>query len=257
MAKLNPIFAVGKYENIEPAIKAEKIKYPAYVVCTDDETFAFVDKDSNIRRIKGYEQSNIFVVDALPTDNIRTDAFYIYNGVGYLYIDGVPVPVFNNNGDSVTSYDQLENVPIVNKYGEIDSPIVIADLDNGSYSIYGQYQIGGNLETIYVTSQKTIFLVDSDENNKYITKFDADNIFVYTVNLSTANVTINEYVTRSWILSQGYTNTDYVNQAINDLYNRIVTELLVTKVSQLENDLGYLKAEDLGGISEDSIASLF
>ena len=258
MAKTNaPIFAVGKYSSILPAIEAGTITYPSYIFCTDDETLAFVDKDLNIRRIKGYEQSNIIVVDALPSENIRTDVFYIYNGTGYLYVDGVPVPVFNNSGDSVASYDQLENVPIVNKYGEATFPIVLSDLDNGSYAISGHYKIGGNLETVYITSKKVMFLIDSDDENKYITKLDGSNICVYTINLSNMDVMQNEYATQSWVLAQGYTTENYVNEAINTLYNKLVSELLITKVSQLENDMGYLTANDLEGISDKNITNLF
>lgn len=258
MAKSNtPIFAVGKYEDILSGIQSGILTYPSYVICTDDYTWVFVDKELNLRRIKGYEQEAIIHVSTLPTTKFRTDAIYICNGTGYIYINSVPVPIFNNNGSSVASYDQLENTPITNKYGQIASPIVLADLDNGSYSISGQYKIGGYLDTIFVTSSRIMFLIDSDEENKYITKLDAKNICVYTINLETMNVTINEYVTKSWISAQGYTTEEYVTQAINDLYNKLVSELLITKVSQLENDAGYLTANDLKGIGNDKIAGLF
>lgn len=260
MAKSNtPIFAVGKYEDILSGIQSGILTYPSYVICTDDYTWVFVDKELNLRRIKGYEQEAIIHVSTLPTTKFRTDAIYICNGTGYIYINSVPVPIFNNNGSSVASYDQLESIPITNKYGQITSPIVLADLDNGSYSISGQYKIGGYLDTIFVTSSRIMFLIDSDEENKYITKLDAKNICVYTVSLDSMEVVEDKYSTESWVLAQGYTNRDYVNQAITDLYNKIVNDALVdiTKVSQLENDIGYITADDIHGISNVSIANLF
>ena len=145
----------------------------------------------------------------------------------------------------------------MNLHGEVGNTIVLADLDNGCYSITGQYQIGGSIDTIYITAKKTIFLVDSDVDNKYITKFGTGEIVLYTIDSATNNGLINNYVTQAWIAKQGYTNEDYVTQAINDLYQRLVEELLITKVSQLENDAGYLTASDINGIGDDDISGLF
>ena len=73
------------------------------------------------------------------------------------------------------------------------------------------------------------------------------------------NVVKNEYVTQSWILTQGYATINYVDDAINELNQKIASSILdgIAKVSQLENDVGYLTADDFGGISDESIANLF
>lgn len=250
-----PIFSVAKYSSIQPAIDAGTLKYPSYILVRDDWTWAFVDKDSTIKRVKGYQQEAVIVVDTLPMENVRTDVFYFCNDIGYLYINGSFVPVFQDV--NITSYDQLSDVPLIKKYGEVTSPLILADLDNGSYSVSGQYKIGGNLETIFVTSSQVLFLIDSDEKNKYITKLDPKNICTYTINASTLGVTVSNYATENWVLAQGYTTETFVNQAIEDLYNKIASQILITKVSQLENDAGYLTAENFEGISSESIAGLF
>jgi hypothetical protein len=71
------------------------------------------------------------------------------------------------------------------------------------------------------------------------------------------NVVTSKYVTQSWISAQGYATENYINQAIENLYNKIATEMLITKVSQLENDAGYLTAENFKEISYENIDNLF
>lgn len=260
MANSNtPIFAVASRNKIQSYIEQGVLVYPSYVFCKDQNTMVFVDKNLQIQDIKGFNQTSILVVEALPTDNIQSNTFYICNGVGYLSINDVLVPVFKELTEDVSDYDLLKNLPIVNKYGEVSSPIVLFDLENGSYSITGQYKICGNLETVYVPSKSVVVLVDSDEENKYITKLDAKNICVYIVNLNSMDVVIDKYTTESWVLAQGYATESFVEQAIEDLYQKIISEALgsITKVSQLENDAGYLTANDLTEIGDDMIANLF
>ena len=263
MANTTPIFAVASHGKIQSYIDQSILTYPSYVFCKDTNTMVFVDSNLKIQDIKGFNQSSIVVVEELPSENIQSNTFYICNGTGYLLINDILVPVFKDISgeptDSVNDYDKLNNIPIVNKHGEISSPIILCDLENGSYSISGQYKIGGNLDTIYVPSNNVIFLIDSDNINKYITKLDANVICIYTVNLESMNVVKNEYVTQSWILTQGYATINYVDDAINELNQKIASSILdgIAKVSQLENDVGYLTADDFGGISDESIANLF
>lgn len=250
-----PTFAVGTYASILPSINSGVLDYPSYVFCTDTNTLVFVDKNKKMQNLKGYNQDSILIVDTLPIENIRNDAFYVCNGVGYLYINDVAVPMFKES--EITSYNELENVPIVNKYGEYTSPLILADLDNGAYSVSGQYQIGGSISTTYVTSCQTIFLIDSDDTNKYITKISPNEILLYTINNETGDGTTAAYATDIWIQQQGYTTENYVNEAVNNMYQKIVQELSITKVSQLENDAGYLTENDINGISSTDIANLF
>lgn len=253
----NPVFAaVTKFEKIQSYVLDGTLSYPSYILCREDWTWAFVDKDGSIQRVKGYQQESIIPVDVLPTENIRTDAFYFCNGVGYLYINGSFVPVFNDVDNQISSYNQLSDIPIVNMHGDMAAPLDLSGLENGSYSISGQYTIG-SLGTTFVTSSKAIFLVDSDEENKYITKLDPKKIITYTINFSTLEVVTSNYATEAWVQAQNYVTEAFVNQAIEDLYQRIASQVLITKVSQLENDAGYLTAENLEEISGEDIANLF
>nr|DAE28816.1 MAG TPA: hypothetical protein [virus sp. ctmTa7]DAU18416.1 MAG TPA: hypothetical protein [Bacteriophage sp.] len=154
--------------------------------------------------------------------------------------------------------ERLYYSQFINKHGEITAPVMLSDLDNGIYLISGQYQIGGDLETIFDSSQKVMFLIESDENNKYITKLGANGIDTYVINLISNEVKFDKYATQSWVLSQRYTSEDYVTKAIKNLYEQLKNEIVVpTKMSDLENDVGYLKSGDLSNVNSSDITGLF
>lgn len=262
MANSNiPIFAVASYGNIQTYIENETLSYPSYVFCKDKNTLVFIDKELQIQDIKGFNQSSIVNVEELPEENIKSNTFYLCNGKGYLLINDILVPVFKElaEEESTSDYDQLEHLPIINKYGDVSSPIVLAELDNGSYLVSGQYKVGGNNETVYVSSKDVTVLVDSNAKCKYITIIKARQIILYEINLELMVTTEDKYTTESWILAQGYTTKTYVDEAIEALYKKIAEEALVTitKVSQLENDMGYLTESDVIEIDEQKIAGLF
>lgn len=263
MTEVSTTFATASYDKIQSYIDSGVLKYPSYILCKDEahkNNLIFIDKNLQMQPVKGYEQDSIILADTLPTENIRKNVFYVCGGTGYLYINGVPVPIFKDlSSDSIISYNQLSDIPLVNLYGEPTNPIIVSDLDIGSYMISGNYKIGGNLETTFSASRKVMFIIDSDDENKYITRFDVDNVRIFTVNIVSSEVSQDEFATQTWVKEQGYTTQAYVNQAIEDLYNKIAEESLVsiTKVSQLENDAGYLTAENINGIEEKFILDLF
>lgn len=261
MASLTTKFAVANHSDIQSLIDKGSLSYPAYVFCRDTNTMVFIDKNTQMQDIKGFNQTSIITVEELPTEGILSNTLYICNGLGYLSINGVLVPVFKeiSENTNVSSYDNLSEVPIVNKRGTIVSPVVLSDLGVGCYSVSGQYQIGGNLTTTYVPSSNVVVLIDVEDGYKYITRIDGRKVVMYTVALETMEIVVNEYTTHTWVKEQGYTTESYVNQAIENLYNKIINETMVviTKVSQLENDIGYITSENLDEISNEDIASLF
>lgn len=261
MANLITKFAVANYGDIQSLINNGSLKYPAYVFCRDTNTMVFIDKNQRMQNIGGFNQSSIIMVDTLPTTDVLDNTFYICNGIGYLKINDILVPVFKELSEDVgvSSYDDLSEIPIVNKRGSIVSPVVLSELETGCYSISGQYQVGGNLTTTYASSSNVVVLVEAEEGLKYITRINGKNIVTYTVTLETMDVSVDTYATQSWVQEKGYATTSYVDQAIADLYNKIMNETMVviTKLSQLENDVGFITAENLGEVSEEDITGLF
>lgn len=255
-------FYSASYDKIQSYIDSGTIPAYSYVQCKDDlhkNELIFIDKDKVMQPVVGYQQSNLMIVPELPTEGYRTDVIYVCNNTGYLFINDVPVPIFKEIDDAtvevISSYDNLSDIPMVNLYGSYASPVIVSDLDIGNYTVTGSYKIG---ETVYSTSRKVQFIIDADESNKYITRFDANQVVVYTV--TNEEITQDKYATESWVLKQGYATETYVTEAINASYNKIAEEILavkIIKVSQLENDIGYLTEENFNGIGKDEISSLF
>lgn len=257
MASTTPTFAVASRDKIQGYIDAKILQYPSYVLCKNTYDWVYVDKDLKMHDIKGRDQASISSVDVLP-EEFKENTFYLCNGIGYLSISGKLVPVFKEISESAKSYNDLADVPVINKSGEMGAEVVLSDLDDGSYSISGNYIIGGSFTTTFIASSSVMVLVESDENYKYITRLGAKQVCVYKFDIATGEVAKDEYVTESWITEQGYTTKTYVDEAIEALYQRLANEaLIITKLSQLENDMGFLTMDNFGEISEDKIADLF
>ena len=81
-----PIFAVGEYSKIQPAITAGTLKYPAYVFVSDTNQLAFVDKNNNIQLIVGENKKQVVRVEALPeVSDGDTEVLYIYQDIVYVF----------------------------------------------------------------------------------------------------------------------------------------------------------------------------
>ena len=258
MASTTPTFAVASRDKIQGYIDSQVLKYPSYVLCKNTYDWVYIDKELKMHDIKGRDQASMISVDVLPEENINENTFYLHNGIGYLSINGKLVPVFKEISESAESYNDLADVPVVNKAGSMGAEVVLSDLYDGSYSIKGNYIIGGSFSTTFIASSNVMVLVESDENYKYITKLGAKEVCVYKFNIATSEVVKDEYITESWITEQGYTTKTYVDEAIEALYQRLANEaLVITKLSQLENDMGYLTRDDLNEIDSQEIEGLF
>ena len=253
-----PTFAVASRDKIQGYISEGILKYPSYVLCKHEYTWVFIDKELQIHNVEGYGQASMFFVDELP-EVFKDRTFYVCNGIGYLGINGKLVPVFRNISEGVGSYNDLADIPVTNKVGSLGAEIILSDLDDGNYNIKGHYKIGGNSSTVSISSANTMFLIESDDTYKYITKLGAKKVYIYKIDIASGEVVTDEYITKSWIEENGYTNRDYVNQAIEDLYQRISNEALITitKLSQLENDCGFITAEEIPEIENKEIFNLF
>lgn len=258
MANATPTFAVASRDKIQGYIDSGVLKYPSYVLCKNDYDWIYIDKNLEMQNIKGYAQASMFVVDELP-ENFKQNSFYVCNGIGYLAIGGKLVPVFRDITDGATSYNDLADIPVINKTGSIGAEIILSELDDGNYSIKGQYKISSTSTTVSVSSVNTMFLIESDGDFKNITKLGAKKICVYKYNVVSGEVVTDEYITKNWVEEQGYTTKNYVDEAIEALYQRIANEALVTitKLSQLENDVGFITETDINEISDEDIAGFF
>lgn len=71
------------------------------------------------------------------------------------------------NGTS--NYDSLINIPITNKVGSLERPLMLNEFESGIYKVKGNYFLSGNtsLTQFIETNPNVIFLIDK-ENKKYL-----------------------------------------------------------------------------------------
>lgn len=111
MANL-PIFAVGEYSKIQPAITAGTLKYPAYVFVSDTNQLAFVDKNNDIQLIVGENKKQVTRVEALPeVSDGDTEVLYIYQDIVYVFTGTEYKPMYvDHTADIETLQTSVENL---------------------------------------------------------------------------------------------------------------------------------------------------
>lgn len=127
-------------------------------------------------------------------------------------------------------YNTLGNRPIENLVGTLDEPIVIENLTTGIYKVKGQYKIVGNEETIYLSADGDLFLIEVSDTEKYIKRFTKDSIYDFVV--SNEGIVKKTYITDEYLESNGYTTTDYIDGKITALEESI-KEYIVDYIEEL------------------------
>lgn len=221
-------------------------------------------------------RSKIYVFSSVEEANIQlnqnTDT-YIGQIVSIIVDDVCKGYIVNKNTDdsyyvdAITAdnidYNTLGNRPIENLIGTLDEPIIITTLSSGIYKIKGQYKISSLEETTYLSADGDLFLISAD-CIKRITK---DTINNYAIN---GDVIIKEtYITDEYLLSQGYSTTDYVDSKVTALeesirediqsyVEEIVEDVITQKVDSIIDERLDVKLEEkIQPISNDEVTNLF
>lgn len=115
--------------------------------------------------------------------------------------------------EAVIDYDELSRAPIINKYGEIGSPIMLSDLPDGTYKVNGQYRIADALPTVYSSAAGNLFVVGHPSGETVIKKISSNDIVDYHIDQDGA-VTMVRYATTKYLEDNGYTTKSYVDAKI-------------------------------------------
>lgn len=124
----------------------------------------------------------------------------------------VVVPI--DECQDVIDYDKLGNRPIVNLVGSYSSPIVLSELEEGSYYVRGEYVICRNDQNVKCSMRDTLFLIGGDGSIK---KLSSKEIVDYTV--TSNGYSENRTVTESMLESKNYATMNYVDGKINQTLN--------------------------------------
>lgn len=264
-----------KRKLIEPLIESGKIDANDIIYTTDTYENIFIGSDLSVNTIK----SKIYrFPDTTTAEKELNNSSDTYEGqLIAIAQDGVYTAYIVNkniNGsfyvtrlseDAKTlNYDNLGNRPIENVYGTLDKPVTVSDLDNGIYSIKGQYKICTNDETTYLTTNDEFFLVKKDDDIVYIRKITATDIIDFQV-VSDSIKSKNTYPTTEWIEKQGYATETYVNNKIAALdfmtkadVTEYVEKLINEKIDNIiDSKIDEKIADTFSDVDESDITYMF
>ena len=213
------------------------------------------------------------VTDAIQKLNKNTDT-YVGQLVSILNGDVYKGYIVNQKNGSYTvtslaqmdsiDYNTLGNKPIINVIGESDNPVIISNLENGTYFVTGHFKIALNDVTTHLNPNATIFIIEHNEGVIYVKKISTKEIVDYEIIENNSNV-VNQYVTKKFLDDNGYTTTSYVDEKIIalDFIKREEMTTYVEEIFQTFIDENLIPVVDdridkkIIGATEKQIYSLF
>lgn len=242
---------------ISPDKKPILIKSRVYVFDSTSEAYTFLN-----------DTTDTYVGQIVSIKDEDTYKAYIVNTnlAGKYYV--VPMSVSDD-----VDYNTLANRPIHNIVGTLDSPVTLDALTDGTYNVSGQYKISNYVQTTYLSTNPTLYVVEHKDDVIHIRNITASDVTVYTV--SNGSVTVATVVT-SDMLGE-FATTAYVDSRIaaldalskediklyvGELLDSTIEELVERKIDEvldqtLDEKVGIAIDKKIIKVNSDSILNLF
>lgn len=164
---------------------------------------------------------------------------------------------------SSIDYNTLGNRPIENIVGSLEEPIIISELNNGIYSVKGQYKIADTEGTIFLAASSVLFIVEKSTEGILIKKITSSEIIDYSIKDSV--ISSSSIVTHTFLEKQGFATTKYVDEKIAALdfirkeeVNKYVNDLVVSILNtELDTMVDKKIDEKIQETSSEQIDELF
>lgn len=109
-------------------------------------------------------------------------------------------------------YNTLGNRPVENLVGTLDEPVIITELNSGTYKIKGQYKISDDYGTVFLSSDGDLFLTEKTSTENRIKRITKDTIQDFVI--SDSDIVKRTYITDEYLTGCGYTTTEYVDNKV-------------------------------------------
>ena len=217
-------FYINRAE-VEKLIEKGKIDANDIVYTKDTHENIFIGSDLSINPVRSkvycYEDVDSAVEDLNNTpDTYEGQIVSIKTGEKYKgYIvnktnESYTVTLLSSM-DGEIDYNTLGNRPITNLTGSLSEPVVVGELDNGVYSVSGQYKIFSSIETIFSSSVNHIFLVEKTETETYVKDVSARKITSYSS--IEGETKQEEILTSDYLKENGYVTSSEVDTKLQAL----------------------------------------
>lgn len=266
MAENRVKYAYLDYNDISTRIENGEIDQYDVVFTKDTHEQYLIKDDLSLLNIKSRIYCFDSIISAKEKLNSNTDTYegqivaiadndssvyhgYIVNKSNDEYI----ITSLTDNGNKI-DYDSLVHRPIINKTGSLANPLTIGELDNGLYSVSGEYRIFLEYPTIFSSSINHLFVVEKENDKIYVKDVQAKKTVIYV--LSNGQVSIEDVITSNYLTENQYiTETDFdakikaldfvTRNEISDYVKQITTEYLEQNLdSKIDKKINSLIAED-------------
>lgn len=266
MAENRVKYAYLDYNDISTRIENGEIDQYDVVFTKDTHEQYLIKDDLSLLNIKSRIYCFDSIISAKEKLNSNTDTYEGQivaiadnnSGVYHGYIvnksnDEYIITSLTDNGNKI-DYDSLVHRPIINKTGSLANPLTIGELDNGLYSVSGEYRIFLEYPTIFSSSINHLFVVEKENDKIYVKDVQAKKTVIYV--LSNGQVSIEDVITSNYLTENQYiTETDFdakikaldfvTRNEISDYVKQITTEYLEQNLdSKIDEKINSLIADD-------------
>lgn len=239
------------YDSIQPKIDEGILDQFDVIYTSDSHENLIITPDLTLWSVRSRIYTFDSVADANTALNTNTDT---YKGqiVSILNGDKYTAYVVNQDSNGVYSattlsaenvnYNNLGNRPIENLVGTLDVSIIVENLDTGMYKIKGQYKIYNGEDTVYLSADGDLFIVEISATEKFIKRFTKKTIQDFVI--SDGEIKKNTYITEEYLADNGYSTNDYVDVKLtafetsikNDIESYVeqtVEDIIINKVDTI------------------------
>lgn len=162
-----------------------------------------------------FEDGSIWIL------GIETDTWI---KVGFKYGGSCGNGGSGSEGTNITSYNQLNDIPLKNLTGHTSIPLILSNLQSGIYKIIGNYSVTSNSRSMSTETSGNIFIISNQKimelSSKGVTLFDIKTDGTYTSET---------YVTDSNI------STEVLTQLNSESFNLSIENKINQKLSYANN----------------------
>ena len=217
------------YDDIQDRLDNNLLDQYDVVLVKDRDTAAYIAPDGTIHditaRLNAYltEATAIRALNASPTTYVGMPVAIRYEGSYKLYIvDGEPgnwavLPAWGNPVNF--SYNDLVDVPVINKVGTMAEPVILNELTDGIYAVVGVTRVINNSEIINVPSPELVVIKD---NGTSIQRMSGDKTYSYGIEsgeVKETEVTTDEKVNEMIDIQFNERLEETSSESIQELFN--------------------------------------
>ena len=238
-AKLRSRLGYLAYSDIQDRIDNGQLDEYDVVLVKDQDTVAYIAPDMSIHnittRLDVYvsESTAIRALNVSETTYVGMPIAIYYQGSYKLYlVDGVQgdwsvLPAWGNPVNF--SYNELVEVPLINKIGTVEENVILNQLADGMYAVSGIFKITQTSESIIDATPEIAIIKD---NGMIVTLISGKETVTYDTS-SGGEPIADKVATEQYLIDKGYTTDTKVDEMIDEQFNERLEETSSESIQDL------------------------